>query len=437
MRAVLKIGGGILRNKEDLKKIAEILKMNSNRENILVVSAFNGVTDMLLNAYTNKINITKELEKIHRIYFNYKNKELEKIFKELSKLFSFKKRSIRLKERIVSFGERLSAILIAEYLNAHGISALAMNSEECGIIADGRFENANCLIEKTKVNFTKKIIPKIKEKTLVITGFYGIDEKENINTFGRGGSDYSAAIVALASQAQILEIWKDVEGFMTANPYVVKNAKKLDEITFNEAKELGYLGAKIIHPRTMDVLTESEVFVEIKSVLAPTHTGTEIVQKRTKKLGKIITSVAAKEGVCMVNIMSGKMVDVPGTAAQIFSAVAKKGVSIDTITTSQVSITFTIDEKNIENTKKALIDMPYLVENNFEIMKDLAMVGVVGEEMNVPNTAGRVFSAIGRKKINVELISQASASINITLIISKNECDECVRAIHDEFKLGE
>ncbi|MEW6528631.1 MAG: aspartate kinase [Candidatus Micrarchaeota archaeon] len=461
MRAVLKIGGGILRDKNDLDTLVKILKLNSDRENILVVSAFNGVTDMLIDAYEKYENtkyeykyaceyekkqsavktstvkiVIKELKKTYRAFFVHKNKKLEGSLAELSKLLSLKRRGIRLKERIVSFGERLSAITIAEYLNVYGINALDMNAEECGIIADGRFEHANCLIEKTVKNFTKNVVPKIKGRTIVITGFYGVDEKGNVNTFGRGGSDYSAALVARASGAQILEIWKDVEGFMTANPRIVTNAKKLDEITFDEAKELGYLGAKILHPRTMDPLEGTKIFVEIKSVFAPTHTGTRIVLNRTKKLGKIITSIAIKKGMCMVNIMSGKMVGVPGIAAQIFSAVAKKGVSIDTITTSQVSITFTIEEKDFENTKNALAEMAHLIGNNFEIIKGLATIGVVGAEMDVPNTAGRVFGAIGRKQINIELISQACASINITLMVLQNKGEECVRAIHDEFELG-
>ncbi|VVB99970.1 putative aspartokinase [uncultured archaeon] len=435
-RAVLKIGGGILRSREDLETIVKILKMNSGRENILVVSALSGVTDTLLGAYAHSKDVSAELRRKHQAYFDVQNEALDAKFKELSKLLSEKKKSVERKERVSAFGERLSAIAVAEYLNAHGIPALAMDAEECGIAADGRFEKANCVLEKTKENFKTRVIPKIAGKTLVITGYYGIDGNGNVNTFGRGGSDYSAAVVAVASSAQVLEIWKDVEGFMSADPRVVKDARKLDEISFDEAKELGYLGAKILHPRTMDALRGSKVFAQIKSVLAPEMPGTRIVEERTRKTGKIITSIAAKKGTCVVNIRGAEMVDVPGVAAQIFTAIAKKGVSIDTIATSQVNITFTIDENDAETAEKALRAMPHLV-GDFEMSRGLAVVGVVGDEMNVPNTAARIFAAVGRRRINISMISQAALGINVTLIVKREDADECIRAIHEEFVLGE
>jgi aspartate kinase len=436
-RAVLKIGGGILRSKQDLETLAGILEMNSGRENILVVSALNGVTDSLLSAYANGTDISRELGEKHRAYLDAPSPALEERIGELAGLLAQKDKSIERKERIAAFGERLSAITLAEWLDAHGVPAQAMDAEACGIAADGRFGKANCELGLTRANFKERVIPKIAGKTLVITGYYGIDSNGNVNTFGRGGSDYSAAVVAVCSGAQVLEIWKDVEGFMSADPRVVRDARKLWEISFDEARELGYLGAKVLHPRTMDVLRGSNVFAQIKSVLAPEEEGTMIVEERTGKTGRTITSIAAKKGTCVVNIKGAGMVDVPGVAAQVFTAIAEKGVSIDTIATSQVNITFTIDDGDAEAIEKALGEMPHLVGEEFEIRRGLAMVGVVGEEMNVPNTAARVFSAVGRKGVNISMISQAALGINITFIVKKEDADECIRAIHEEFRLGE
>ncbi len=436
-RAVLKIGGGILRSREDLETLAQILKMNSKRENVLVVSALQGVTDALLKAYEAGADITEELRQKHQSYFDVKNAALERGFSELSELLRGKERTIERKERISSFGERLSSILVSEYLNSHGITSVSMNAEDCGIVADGRFENANCVMGKTKENFNSKVIPKIKGRTIVITGYYGIDSKGNVNTFGRGGSDYSAAVVAVAGEAQVLEIWKDVEGFMSADPRVVKDARKLDEITFEEAEELGYLGAKILHPRTMDVLQGSPVFAQIKSVLAPKKEGTRIVEKLGKERTNLISSIASKKGVAIATIKGGKMVDEPGVAADIFVMATKAGVSVDTIATSQSSISFTVDEKDVDKLEAMLKKVENKLFDVFEIKRGLAMIGVVGEEMaRKPGSAAGIFTAVAGKGINVELISQAASGINITFMINAERAEDCVRAIHEEFRLG-
>ncbi len=438
MRAVLKIGGGILRSREDLETLVKILKMNSGRENVLVVSALNGVTDALLGAYASGTDITEELRQKHRSYFDDGGEVLEKGFAELSALLKTGGKTIERKERIACFGERLSAMLVAEYLNRHGIPALAMSAEDCGIVADGRFENANCLMDRTKQNFREKVIPRINGKTLVITGFYGVDAKGNVNTFGRGGSDYSAALVAVAGEAQVLEIWKDVEGFLTADPRVAKDAKKLDEITFDEAEELGYLGAKILHPRTMDVLKGSGVFAQIKSVLAPEKDGTRIVGKLSRERKKVISSIAFRKGVAIATIKGGKMVDEPGVAADIFVTASRAEVSVDTIATSQSSISFTVDEKDVERLEAMLSRMESKLFDAYEIKKGLAMIGVVGEGMaHTPGSAAKIFTAVASKGINIELISQAASGINITFMINADRAEECVRAIHGAFGLGE
>lgn len=440
MRAVLKIGGGILRNKEDLDRLVEILKMNAKRENVLVVSALNGVTDLLLDGYENGKNITEELKQKHLSLLEKPKEALEEKLNELSELFlklASEGKNIPIKERIASFGERLSAILIAEYLNANEIPALAMDAEKCGIISNGRFENADCILKKTKKNFAKNVKPGIKEKTLVITGYYGSDKKGNVNTFGRGGTDYSAAIVAYACEADVLEIWKDVDGFMSANPKIIPNAKKLEEISFEEAKELGYFGAKVLHPRTVDVLRGTNIFAEIKNVFTPAQTGTQIREKKQAKNEKIISSITAKKSIGLATIKGGKMVDAPGFAARIFNNVAKAGISIDTITTSQTCISFTFDDKNDERIKQILERICKKIGEECEIRKGCAVVSVVGEEMaNMPGIAARIFNVIAKKGINLELISQAVTGINITFMVEPEKADECIKIIHEEFKLG-
>ncbi|MBU0586304.1 aspartate kinase, partial [Candidatus Micrarchaeota archaeon] len=391
MRTVMKIGGGILRSSRDLDLLKSILKTNEKRENVLVVSALKGVTDKLLEAYADGKNIVPELRKLHESYLTRKSERLDVAFHELGKLLDLKKKSIERKERIACFGERLSAILIAEYLNFNGMNSVPMDSEECGIINDGKFERANCIMEKTKKNFSKNVVPKIKDNVLVITGFYGLDEKGNVVTFGRGGSDYSAGIVAACTDSDSLEIWKDVEGFMTADPRIVPDAKKLEEISFTEAQELGYSGAKILHPRTIDALEGSNVFVEIRSVLAPEKHGTKIVSHRKADPNKPVTSIAAKKGIVIVDVEGGQMIDIPGVAGSIFSEVAVRGVSIDMITTSQVRIAFTVDSSKLDATKEVLQGMKGRVIEKYSVDPNMAIVSAVGNwGRKIPGIAARV-----------------------------------------------
>lgn len=435
MRAVLKIGGSILRDSEDLERLVNILKLNSTRENVLVVSALNGVTDMLLEAYAKKQDVTKKIKKKHDAVFS-KNK-LEKDFEELSKLLLEESEDIKRKEKIASFGERLSAKLIAAYLTSKGFNSIAMTGEECGIVSDGKFENAACILNKTKENFKKKVIPKItKNNIVVITGYYGIDENNNINTFGRGGSDYSAGVVALAVNAQKLEIWKNVEGFMTADPLIIKNAKKLEEISFEEARELGYLGAQILHPRTLDVLDNLDIPTEIKNVYEPTKVGTRIIQKRTKERNRMVSSIVGKKDITLVNVKTGKMINLPGFAAKIFEAVAKKDVSIDMIATSQVNISFTIENKDKDKVFDALRGINEVFDCKIE--NKLGAIGVVGEGISTtPEIAAKVFGALANKNIVIRAISQSASGVNITFIINEKSLEESIRTLHEEFKLGE
>lgn len=436
MRAVLKIGGGILRNAQDLEMIAKILRMNSKRENIVVVSAFNGITNMLLDAYAKKDDITGQLREKHAAYFAPQNPKVEGILAELGKRLK-EGGDVAAKEWIASCGERLSALIIADYLNSAGIPALAMDAKECGIVTNGKMENASCIMDETIRNFGERVVPKINGNVLVITGYYGIDRRGRVTTFGRGGSDYSAAVVAVATDSQVLEIWKDVEGFMSADPRIVANAKKLPFITFDEARELGYLGSKILHPRTMDPLEGTEIYVEIKSVLAPERTGTKILKQR-KLLGKPITAVAAKKGVAIVNVRGGRMVEVPGAASEIFDAIAKAGISVDAIATSQTNISFTVDEKYVERVKIVLDEVKEGFLDSHEIKPGMALVGAVGEEMkNKVGIAQSILLAVAKRGVSVEMMTADATQENVTMIVRKECADECVRAIHDEFKLGE
>lgn len=432
VRAVLKIGGSVLKKREDLERIFDILEKNKSRENIIVVSALYGVTDMLINAFNNGIDIEKELVETHNKYLNLNDHpDFQKKIRELSKLFKIKRKSIETKEKIVSYGERLSSILLTEYLRNKKINARALESDNL-LIAEGEFEMAHCNLEKSYEKVKEQLLPLIEKKIIpVITGFYGCDENGKVKTFGRGGSDYSAACIAKLTNADILEIWKDVSGFMSADPKIVKNAIKLDELSFDEAQELGYLGAKILHPHTIDVIRDSEIKVEIKSIFNPEEKGT-ILKKETEDK-RVVKSIAYKKNLALINIKGGSMVETYGFVGRIFSVLAKERIVVDTIATSQANISFTVSNNDAQKCKEALIDQLQLLDSKIEIIPNITLIGIVGN--NIKNNLNAIEKAVKKlKEINCEVFgcSRAADGINLSIFVKEEDFEKCILALHEE-----
>ena len=325
---------------------------------------------------------------------------------------------------------------MAEFLNSKGIESIPLESEDAGIVSDGKTGHANCILNKTRENFESKVIPVLKGKKIaVITGFYGIDESGKVNTFGRGGSDYSAGVAAICADADILEIWKDVAGFLTADPRMVKEARKLEVISFDEAEELGYFGAKILHPRTMDVLRKKEnIYAEIKSVFNPEEKGTVIARESTRK--NIVTALASKKNIAVVTVEGGMMSDAPGVALAVFSKMAENEIPIDAIATAQTNISFTIDPQDVYKAKGALMQIRSSLIEKYKVDENRALVGVVGQNMrHTRGVAARVFSAVAKEGINLEMISQGASEIDLSFVIRSEDVEKAVNAVHKEFEL--
>ena len=444
----MKIGGGILKDKESFGRIAGILEARKNRENIIVISALHGITDLLLEACE---KAKKGEENIEVIAEEIRKRHLEIVNGNASEKFEMKMKRLKrllyginyiqeispeVREVVLSFGERLSALIMAEFLNSKGIESIPLESEDAGIVSDGKTGHANCIINKTRENFESKVIPVIKAgKTAIITGFYGIDENGKVNTFGRGGSDYSAGVAAVCADASILEIWKDVAGFLTADPRMVKEARKLEVISFDEAEELGYFGAKILHPRTMDVLRMKEnVYAEIKSVFHPEEKGTIIARESTQK--KTVTALASKKDIAVVTVEGGMMADAPGVALAVFSKMAENGIPIDAIATAQTNISFTIDPQDVYKAKGALMQIRSNIIEKYKVDENRALVGVVGQNMrHTRGVAARVFSAVAKEGINLEMISQGASEIDLSFVIRSEYVEKAVNAVHKEFEL--
>jgi aspartate kinase len=443
---VLKIGGGILQNKDCFDRVVKIVKekREAGKEIIIVQSALYGVTDYLIDSMQHSFDspekvdsIIQELKKKHFKYLDFidnkKIKEqamfeindkisvLEKFFYGISYL---KEISPRSRDMIQSFGERLSPIVLEAFLKDNGIDAKFIDAQEAGITSEGNFEKASTNMEKTSENL-KRLKKELTKKVLLLPGYYGIDENGDIKTFGRGGTDYSAGFIANIYGAK-LEIWKDVSGFMSADPKLVKNAIQIDCLSYEEAEELGYLGAKILHPRTMAPLQEKQLKAEIKNLFDPTKKGTIIGQGCLTNKPKSITST----NVTIINIATPNMVNSAGFSGKLFSILRDNNITVDLISTSETAISFSINPKD---TQRTLNELNILKNCKIKAFENLSLIGVVGEGLrNSVGLAGKLFTAVAQEGINIELITQGASEINISFVVNKNMCDKTIQAVHEK-----
>jgi aspartokinase/homoserine dehydrogenase 1 len=343
----------------------------------------------------------------------------------------------------MSFGERLSCRLATAYMQAHGLDAVLVDAREI-VITDDTFGAA-------AVNFPRSYAL-IKEKLAgrpgiaVIPGFIGATEKGVTTTLGRNGSDYTASIVGGGLDAQEIEIWTDVDGVLSADPRIVPDAFVIPEISYEEAMELSYFGAKVIHPYTMVPAVEKNIPLLIKNSLNPAAPGTRIAAAASTKRdgGRPITGIASIAGISLVNIEGGGMMGIPGFAARTFSALAREGINI--IMISQASSEHTIclvfttaeGERALAALNRELaLELETRRIERFELLRELLVVSVIGENMHgTPGMAGRLFSALGKAGVNILVIAQGSSERNISFVIEEKNHALALRTIHAEFLAG-
>ena len=447
----MKFGGSILSSKEDLQRIAMLVKERREKEEICaVVSALKGVTDLLIQASEEAINgdtsIKKFLANLREMHLglilglekkearieatkklNEKLAILEKALYGINYLGELSERS---KAVIYTFGERLSAILLEGYLVDAGLDTCLVEANEV-IVTDSCFSTASPDMKKT-AGKAKELGKMLKENTVVVTGYLAADEAGIITCLGRGGSDFSAGILANVLDADSLELWKDVDGFMSADPKAVKEAVLLTSLSYEEAEELGYFGAKILHPRTILPLREKGIKAVIKNILKPGVEGTVISDAKEEK-ESIVKSIATQPKIAVICLKSAAIVGKPGALSHIFSSLAKEEISVDLVATSETGLSLTIMEKDGEKAVMALENCP-IEFDSMEIAADVAMIGLIGEGLKKrAGIAGRLFTCLGNEGINVETISQGGSEANISFIVKEESLEKAVKAIHSEF----
>lgn len=341
---------------------------------------------------------------------------------------------------IVSYGERVSAPIVAAVLTARGTTAEPISAESL-IVTDDAFGRASPLFEETRKRTQQALVPRLAAGAVpVVTGYIAATADGVTTTLGRGGSDYSAAVIAAAVNADELRIYTDVSGVMSADPRIVTDARPLAKMSYAEAAELSYFGAKVIHPRTVLPAIEARIPVRILNTFAPDDPGTTITADPVFD-GSVVKATTSLGGLGLVTVQGAGMSGVPGFAARVFDTAAAEQISVLMISqsSSENSICLVVPAASTDRLRPALERM-FSAElrrhdvERVEVEVPVAIVAAVGEGMRgTPGVAARVFGALGRAKVNVVAIAQGSSELNISLVVHETDRDRAVHAIHDEF----
>jgi len=464
LRLVLKFGGTSISSVTNIRNVANLIKSLSKEHKIIpVFSAISGVTDDLIRI-TNHIQVrnnqaanslVKKIIKTHndisskcvknsKIRNDLANKmktdldELEELLQGMLLLGEVTPRS---SDYLISFGERLSINLIAFALNDIGIRAVPLTGKDVGIVTDSNFGGAKPLMDTTRLHVSHTIDSLLHKKTMpIIGGFAGADQHGNITTFGRGGSDYTATIIASTIKADEVWLMSDVDGLMTTDPKIVKNAKLIKEVSYAEAMEMALFGAKYIHPRALEPLVAKKIPLRIRNTFNIKNSGTLVTANPQADTQKTVKCVSTIRHTGLIDVRGGSMVGALGTAATIFSVLAKAGVNIMMISQSpsESSISVIVKKNDLDKAVNALeMNLLGKMIKKVDVTVDVSIIALIGSGMRgIVGVASKVFTAVAKKRVNVIMIAQGSSELNLAFVVKDADCNIAVQALHDEFELA-
>ncbi len=450
---VMKFGGTSVEDAAAIRRLIDIVKSERGRNPLVVVSACAGVTNDLVRAarivQTGDRNgaqaILERLSNRHRtlageLLTGDRKKSvlecLEGMFNELANLVlgvhllgELTPRSL---DTFMSYGERCSSLIIASAMEEAGIPSRLEDARRL-MVTDKTFGAAQPLPDRTGQRI-RSVLPTLDNGSVVVTqGFIGAAEDGTVTTIGRGGSDYSAAIFGSLLQADEIQIWTDVDGMMTADPRIVPDSKIIKSMSFAEAAELAYFGAKVLHPNTIAPAVARNIPVRVLNSRRPESEGTVILGRSAADRAEIVKSIAYKSGIIVINVTSSRMLLAHGFLARLFSIFEEAKKSVDVVSTSEVSVSVTIDNED----GLSAIESKLQEIGEIRIDRGRSIICVVGEGMkSTPGIAARVFGALARANVNIEMVSEGASEINLTIVVKEGAAIDAVRALHREFHPG-
>lgn len=435
---VMKFGGSSVANAERIKNVASIIQNFADKRPVVVLSAMGDTTDHLLDAADLAVKGKVDIEKVEKLHFDTAKElgidvpavkelldELKTLLTGISMLHELTKRT---RDYLVSFGERLSVRMMAAYLQKQGTSAKFYDAWDIGMISDSNYMNAE-LLDEVWENIPKALndYKNGKQNEIpIVTGFIAKDKKGVITTLGRGGSDLSATMIGSAMHADEIQTWKDVDGILTADPRVVKDARLVPEVTYEEAQELAMFGSQVLHPRSMVPCRKTGTTVRVKNSYNIKSAGTVIVEKHTKETPRV-TAITSVKNVNLIDIQSNNMYGACGFLAHVFNQFLKWNVSVDVIATSEVSVSLTVNGKSdlgglIEDLQKA---------SDVTVKKDKAIVTIICDAAHSSSILADAFAVLNQNNINVQMISQGASKVNISLLVDNSQANDVVKILHE------
>ena len=316
-------------------------------------------------------------------------------------------------------------------MDARSLPARAWPAWDAGMLTDENYGEAAVLPESYGA-LEKTLTPELTERVPVVTGFLARNRNGERTTLGRGGSDYTAAIVGAALGAEEIQIWTDVSGIMSCDPRIVPEAATLRSLTFNEAAELAYFGAKVLHPKTVEPAVERGIPVRILNTFQPEDPGTLVVNEPEPGERRVVQGLAVKRANLLVSITSTRMLDAEGYLARVFEALARHDVSVDLLATSEVSVSLTAEARYAEGVRAAMKELRGYARTT--VVPGQAVIAVVGAGMSArPGIAGEVFGTLGDEGVNIEMISQGASELNMSFVVRNADADRALRALHARF----
>ncbi len=456
---ILKFGGSSVENAANISKVADIIKNSSSKDRTaVVVSALGGITDALLKTAT----LAATADESYRSLLTDIEKRHIDVVKEIipvtqqSSLLSFVKKicndigdicngilllgelSERTKDKVISYGELLSSQILSAKLRSMSFDNEWKDSREL-ITTDTNYGKAAVDFTATNKKI-EKYFSETKAQLFIFPGFIAASKEGEHTTLGRGGSDYTGAILAAGIDAAVFEIWTDVSGMMTADPRLVKNKKLIPQISYQEAMELSHFGAKVIYPPTIQPVMNKNIPVWIKNTFAPEDEGT-LIHNEVSKSENTVCGISSINHIVLISLEGSGMVGIPGFSKRLFEALANAQINVILITqsSSEHSICVGIEEPFVKKAKTAVDkEFAYEIETNklmpLIIEKDLSIVAIVGDTMkNHSGISGKMFSALGRNGVNIRAIAQGSSERNISAVIGTADVKKAVNVLHEDF----
>jgi aspartate kinase len=435
---VLKFGGTSVGGTEPIRRVGQIVERALPRKPVVVVSAVAGVTnrlfriaDLALARGDWQVDLDS-LAELHRGILADLDLDiglLDGLLDELQGLirgiYLLGERTPRAQDHLVSYGERFSVRMVSAHLERVGIPAACLDSFDAGLITDDHYGAARPLDD---VDERIRHALSAMEAVPVITGYIGKDLEGNITTLGRGGSDYSASIFGAALDVEEIQIWTDVDGVMTADPRIVKGARFIPKMSFAEASELAFYGAKVLHPATMIPAVRKNIPIRVLNSYRPEFEGTTIVA-RLEPGERMLKSIASKDRIAVVNIVAPPMIFQSGFVERVAEIFHRHEIVIDMIATSEVSLAMTTDAA--ARLEPVVADLSRFAE--VTVQRDMSLVSVVGEEMRERmDLTANVFHVLARTKTRIEMISYGATRNNLAFVVAQDRVRDVVGALHAE-----